>query len=70
MKAIPLIAISILLLISPIILSIAFLVLFAMASSTTAKLPAGPHLGDNIVPDAVMVYDQLRVIHAPPSDVW
>ncbi|KAK5169628.1 uncharacterized protein LTR77_005605 [Saxophila tyrrhenica] len=33
-------------------------------------LPAIAHPGDDVIPDAVMVYSQGRVIDAPPSDVW
>lgn len=34
------------------------------------EVPPGPYPGDNVIRDAVMVYDQSRVINAPPSDVW
>ena len=32
--------------------------------------PAGTYPGDDVIPDAVMVYDQTKLINAPPSDVW
>lgn len=33
-------------------------------------LPTGPYPGDNVASDAVMIYDQSRLVHAPPADVW
>ncbi|POS73229.1 hypothetical protein DHEL01_v208374 [Diaporthe helianthi] len=32
--------------------------------------PAALYLGDNLIPDAEMVYDQKRTINAPPEDIW
>ncbi|KAL1864594.1 hypothetical protein Daus18300_007611 [Diaporthe australafricana] len=32
--------------------------------------PAAAYLGDNLIPDAEMVYDQKRTINAPPEDIW
>ncbi|KAL9089173.1 MAG: hypothetical protein Q9159_002644 [Coniocarpon cinnabarinum] len=34
------------------------------------QLPAGPYPGDDVIPDAVMIYDQTRRVNASPSDVW
>ena len=39
-------------------------------STTSSQLPSGPYPGDNVIPDAVMVYDQTRVVNAQPSDIW
>ena len=33
-------------------------------------LPPEPYPGDNVIPDAVMVYDQTELIRAPPEAVW
>lgn len=54
----------------PLLLSVAFLFRFLYASPAMPELPAGPYPGDNIIPDAVMIYDQLQKVKAPPSDVW
>lgn len=32
--------------------------------------PAGLYPGDDVIPDAVMIYDQTKLIKAPPSAVW
>lgn len=32
--------------------------------------PKGLYPGDHVIPDAVMIYDQTKLISAPPSDVW
>lgn len=40
---------------------------------TSALPPPGPdglYPGDHVLPDAVMVYDQIKLIDAPPSEVW
>ncbi|KAF2487574.1 hypothetical protein BDY17DRAFT_320106 [Neohortaea acidophila] len=35
-----------------------------------STLPSGPYPGDGIIPDAVMVYDQTKLVNAAPADVW
>lgn len=32
--------------------------------------PTGLYPGDEVIPDAVMIYDQTKLIQAPPSEVW
>ncbi len=56
----------------PLLLSIACIVrlYFASAEAMPAELPPGPYPGDNVIPDAVMVYDQTQLINARPVDVW
>ncbi len=54
----------------PFVLSTGFLFYFATSQSDMPALPTGPYPGDNVASDAVMIYDQSRLVHAPPADVW
>jgi hypothetical protein len=54
----------------PIIFSTSFLALFAYTGPSMPPLPEGPYPGDNVISDAVMVYDQTRLINAPRSAAW
>lgn len=61
----------VLLIVLPLLLSTTFLLIFATTSPTMVHLlPAGPYPGDMVIPDAVMVYDQTRLVQAPPEAVW
>ena len=71
MRAVRIFQSLVLLLFLPLLLSSAFLYLFAGTSpDMTQILPEGPYPGDTVIPEAVMVYDQTRLIHVPPKDVW
>lgn len=45
-------------------------VLYAFTTTDMPPTPAGPYAGDDVIPDAVMVYDQTKLINASPGDVW
>lgn len=62
-------AVAILLLL-PLLLSTAFIVLLTLSQPNMSILPPGPYPGDEVVPNAVMVYDQSRLIDAPPAATW
>lgn len=32
--------------------------------------PGGLYPGDEVIPDAVMIYDQTKLVKAPPVEVW
>lgn len=38
--------------------------------SLPAPGPDGLYAGDEVIPDAVMIYDQAKLIDASPTDVW
>ena len=62
---------AVILLLLPILLSTAFLLLFeARTPSMAQQMPTGPYPGDTVIPDAVMIYDQSRLVRAPPEAVW
>ena len=70
MRASQLAKLLLVLLLLPVLLSAVFLICFASALPSTPQLPSGPYPGDDIVPDAVMVYDRVRRrIRAPASAV-
>lgn len=54
----------------PILLTAALILRFSFTAPAMPELPAGPYPGDNVISDAVMVYDQTRHVNALPSDVW
>lgn len=54
----------------PLLLSLAFIFRFLYLSPPMSTLPSGPYPGDGIIPDAVMVYDQTKLVNAAPADVW
>ena len=66
-KVIQLIAVVFL---SPIVVSFGLIALLVFVSPSIPGLPPGPYPGDTIIPDAVMIYDNTRLINAAPSDVW
>jgi hypothetical protein len=71
MKTSTLLQSSLFLLLSPLLLSTSFLYFYAITSADmTHLLPSGPYSGDNVIPDAVMIYDQTKLIRAPPEAVW
>lgn len=66
-KAVQLIAIVFL---SPLVVSIGLVAFLVFISPSMPNVPPGPYPGDTIIPDAVMIYDNTRMISAAPSDVW
>ena len=54
----------------PVALSPWLMIYFTFSEAAMPAVPAGPYPGDSVVPDAVMMYDQTRLIEAPPSAVW
>lgn len=64
-----LLLVALFLLHSPFLVTICFLSSFAVTQPMGA-MPPGPYIGDNVVPEAVMIYDQTRLINAAPSAVW
>jgi hypothetical protein len=62
---------AIIFLLSPIILGFGALHSYTIISREMPHLlPPEPYPGDKVIPDAVMVYDQTELIHAPPEAVW
>lgn len=57
-------------LLPPLLVTVALVVRFSLTSSSMSELPPGPYPGDSVIQDAVMVYDQKRLVKASPSDVW
>lgn len=53
-------------------LAVSLLIGFAVKSTSTPSelLPEGPFPGDDLLPTAPMVYDQVRTINAPRSEIW
>ena len=71
MNAVNLVRGAIIFLLLQVLLGALSLLIFEAASPNMAQyLPTGPYPGDTVIPDAVMVYDQTRLIHAPPEAVW
>ena len=54
----------------PLLLSSTLLTLLSLSSPAMPELPPGPYPGDEVIPAAAMVYNQARLIHGRPSDVW
>lgn len=70
MKTSTLLQSTLLLLLSPLLLSTSFLYIYATScTDMTHLLPPGPYAGDAVIPDAVMIYDQTKLIRAPPAAV-
>lgn len=64
---------SLLVVLLPVSLAVGSLYLSAEHASMPPVPPPGPegiYPGDTVIPNAVMVYDQTKLINAPPSDVW
>lgn len=60
-------------LILPVLLAVGALYVYTAPETMPPLPPPGPgglYPGDSIIPDAVMMYDQTKLIHALPSDVW
>lgn len=56
---------------APIILGFSALYTYSVIEGDMPHLlPSGPYPGDNVIPEAVMVYDQTELIRAPPEAVW
>ena len=56
---------------APVILGLsAFYTYTVIEGDMPQLLPAAPYPGDNVIPEAVMVYDQTELIRAPPEAVW
>ena len=70
MKAVQIVRLFIVALLLPIFLSTALIFLLSLTSPTMPQLPDGPCPGDTVIPDAVMVYDQSRLVNAEPADIW
>jgi hypothetical protein len=65
------IRVSIFLAALPVLFPTVFLFLFAFSQSHMQAISSPvPFPGDNVIPDAVMVYDQSIVIDAKRADVW
>ena len=57
----------------PILLAVGALYVYTGSEAMPLLPPPGPgglYTGDDVIPDAAMIYDQTKLIHASPSDVW
>ncbi len=70
MKAVRMAKYSILFALLPVLFSAVFLFAYTAMRPTMSKLPPGPYPGDDVIEDAVMVYDHTRFINASPDSVW
>ena len=41
-----------------------------MSTQSNIRLPPGPYPGDSVIPDAVMVYDQTKIVNASTAIIW